>query len=361
MYYERPYLEKGSRTYICPNCGHKELKRYIQYGKYIHDTVGRCNRQDKCLYHKKPAQWFSEHPTERMQCKPIYQQPTKKNVPKEEPKPISYIPLRYIFESAETRNSDFVFFLFSLFDWATIKRAIDPYFIGCTKDGAVVFPQIDEQGDCRTAKVQSYDRETGKRKGVYLYHGDKNIKPYLANPYNLQMCLFGLHLIRSKNNTGKTVCICESEKSAVIAAGCMPDYIWMAAGALDWLNVDKLKPLRGWNVVLFPDTSKTGIAFEKWAKVADEANRQGLFVSVSTMLEVGCTVEEKAKGYDLGDYLIDRIVRPIQADESKAIQSEPKDVGQLTETPIVSTALAEMISINPTLATLMDRLGLVEV
>lgn len=270
--------------------------------------------------------------------------------------PINYIPLKYIGERAKTRNSDFVYFLFSLFDWETIKKTIDPYFIGCTEDRAVVFPQIDEQGKCRTAKVQKYDRETGKRQGVYLFHGDKSIKPYLPNPFNLQMCLFGLYLIRSKNNVGKTICICESEKSAIIAAGCMPEYIWMASGALDWLNVDKLKPLRGWDIVLFPDTSTTGLAFKKWTKIADEATKAGLLVTVSTMLEDNCTDEEKENGYDLGDYLIDRLLKVRQINQiNKGSSSE------LPEPEDQSNILSDMINKNPTVQMLIDRFDAVEV
>ncbi|MBK5722179.1 hypothetical protein JGH11_14985 [Dysgonomonas sp. Marseille-P4677] len=345
-------LEKGSRKYICPNCGKMSFVYYRINGNgaIIHESVGRCDRIEKCGYHKKPREWFNEHPTIRPDYKSV------KPIPEVTTNPISYIPLKYIDERANTRNSNFVYFLFNLFDWETIKKTIDPYFIGCTEDMAVVFPQIDEQGKCRTAKVQKYDRETGKRQGVYLYHGDKKIKPNLPNPYNLQMCLFGLHLIRSKNNIGKTVCICESEKSAIIAAGCMPEHIWMAAGALDWLNVEKLKPLRGWNIVLFPDTSTTGLAFKKWTKIADEATKAGLLVMVSTMLEDNCTDEEKANGYDLGDYLIDRILNKKQAIEPETPEEEPQ-----AEQYSVSDDLKNMIRLNPAVQMLINNFDAVEV
>lgn len=347
----RPELEKGSKKYICPCCGKLTFVYYRINGNIIDVTVGRCDRIDNCGYHKKPREWFAEHPTDKREWKQAYQ---KQQPEQEIVKPVSNIPLKFIYDSAKIRMSNFIYFMFTLFDWETIKKATDQYFIGCTEDMAVIFPQIDEHGKCRTAKVQKYDRQTGKRQGVYLYHGDKNIKPYLPNPYNLQMCLFGLHLILSKNNLGKIICICESEKSAIIAAACLPQYIWMAAGALDWLNVEKLKPLKGWKIVLFPDTSTTGIAFKKWSVIAEKATEIGLSVVVSTMLEDNCTDEEKASGYDLGDYLIDRIVKPKQAQES-TVEKLPE------EQQMQSAVLSDMIKENPVLGELIDRLGLVEV
>lgn len=349
--YNRPELEKGSKKYNCPECRQKTFVYYrLPDGELIDESVGRCDRIIGCGYHKKPREWFAEHPAIRPNYKKYKPIPQIKN------NPISYIPMKYIYERAKTRNSDFVYFLFNLFDWETIKKTIDPYFIGCTEDRAVVFPQIDEQGKCRTAKIQKYDRQTGKRQGVYLYHGDRNIKPYLPNPYNLQMCLFGLHLIRSKKNIAKTICICESEKSAIIAAGCMPEFIWMAAGALDWLNVTKLKPLKGYNIVLFPDTSTTGLALKKWMKIADEATKAGLLVTVSTMLEDDCTDEEKASGYDLGDYLINRL---LKVKKMNGIDEEPSN--ELPEPDNISEVLKDMKQRNPTVQILIDVFDAVEV
>lgn len=296
---ERPELEKGSRKYICPSCGKKTFVYYrMPNGELISESVGRCERVDNCAYHKKPREWFAEHPTERdsnPQSQRDQNPRPKKAIVSES---IGYIPMKYILDSAKSRNSDFVYFLFFLFDWDVICKTIDPYLLGCTKDRAVIYPMIDEHGKCRTAKIQKYDRETGKRiknqsGAVNWVHSILKKKGELPDNFNLQLCLFGLHLIRSERNKGKTICVCESEKSAIIASGCLPEYLWMASGALGWLNVDKLRPLKGWNVLLFPDTSKTGVAFEKWSNVAQEAQNIGLDVNVSTMLEDGCTEHEK--------------------------------------------------------------------
>ncbi len=52
--------------FTCPNCGHKNIfSRYIDNdtGAYLHEKVGRCNREDKCGYHYKPNEFFKDTPT----------------------------------------------------------------------------------------------------------------------------------------------------------------------------------------------------------------------------------------------------------------------------------------------------------
>ena len=58
------YRGRGSR-YICPKCRHKHsFTRYIDtYNNiYINDSVGKCNRLDKCGYHYTPRQYFDDNP-----------------------------------------------------------------------------------------------------------------------------------------------------------------------------------------------------------------------------------------------------------------------------------------------------------
>ncbi len=58
-------LEKyhGTRTrHACPACNSKGV--FVRYqderGEYISFDVGRCNRESKCGYHKKPREFFAE-------------------------------------------------------------------------------------------------------------------------------------------------------------------------------------------------------------------------------------------------------------------------------------------------------------
>ena len=49
-------VSKGRRQkHICPSCGRRTFVRYIdEEGNYIGNDVGRCDREVKCGYHKKP-------------------------------------------------------------------------------------------------------------------------------------------------------------------------------------------------------------------------------------------------------------------------------------------------------------------
>lgn len=343
------HLEKYrniSQKHLCPKCEKRTFVQYVdEQGRFLAYNVGRCDKEDSCGYHYTPKDYFIDNPTGKTEWKPNYQKPIK-----EVAKPIDYIPFKYIEQSCTIRNSNFVYFLFYLFDWHTIKQTIDQYFIGCTKDKAVIFPQIDEKGKVRTAKIQQYNPETGKRikdqKGAINWvHSILKNKGALSKDFNLQMCLFGLHLIRSESNKNKGICIVESEKTAVIASGALPEYIWMASGALGWLNIEKLKPLKDRSIVLYPDASRDGKAFNKWSNIAKEAKEQGLNVSVSTFLENICTIEQKEQGYDLGDYLIEKLIVEVKEAPKK----------QLTES---EKRLIEMQRMNPALKLLIEKFDL---
>jgi hypothetical protein len=112
--------------------------------------------------------------------------------------------------------------------------------------------------------------------------------------WSLQQCLFGLHLIA--DNPGKPIAIVESEKTAIIASEYLPDFIWLATGTINGLNVDKLKPLKGRKVVLFPDKGK---AFTEWTNFTKGYQRS---IKVSDLLERKAPGEHD--GYDIADYLV---------------------------------------------------------
>ncbi|MCP4520775.1 MAG: hypothetical protein GY827_03625, partial [Cytophagales bacterium] len=72
------------------------------------------------------------------------------------------------------------------------------------------------------------------------------------------------------------------------------------------LNLKKCKVLQGRKVCLFPDLSKNGHAFEKWNDEAKKLNTQlpNTKFKVSNLLELNGDKNERLKGNDLADYLI---------------------------------------------------------
>lgn len=115
--------------------------------------------------------------------------------------------------------------------------------------------------------------------------------------FNLNQCLFGLHLLNSDKQ--KAIAIVESEKTAVIASIGFPEFIWMATGGLINLKRDMMKPLTNRKIILFPDAG----CYETWIeKVANlPPNVQYL---ISDLVEKKSTPDEKREGWDIADYIL---------------------------------------------------------
>lgn len=92
------------------------------------------------------------------------------------------------------------------------------------------------------------------------------------------------------------VALVESEKTAIIAQGKIPGYLWLATGSLNEFKPSKLEILRNRIVVAFPDLG----AYDIWKKKASEVS---FHISVSDFLEKNSTDEQRKKGLDIADYL----------------------------------------------------------
>ncbi len=104
-----------------------------------------------------------------------------------------------------------------------------------------------------------------------------------------------------------TIAIVESEKSAIICTYFLPEYVWLSAGNINGLSIEKFKVLSGRKVVLFPDLNK---GFEIWQQKANEFKHIAE-VSISDYLQRIATKEQHANGLDLADYLIETITKNV--------------------------------------------------
>lgn len=347
--YNQPYLEKytgRASRHKCPKCGDPHSFAYYLDGNTglpIDKTVGRCNHESGCGYHYTPKQFFIDNPVEK-ECfvSPVQQKPIQK--PQRE---IGYIPFQYVEKSA-SYNSSFVYFLCGLFDRyslesPTIERLMQDYALGATKDGSIIYWQIDTKGKVRTGKIMKYDPDTGHRVkdggGINWIHAIMKKQGLLPDDYHLVQCLFGEHLL--KIYPTKVVALVESEKSALIAAGVYPDYIWLATGGKSQLSIDKLKVLQGRTVVMFPDVD----GFEYWSNKAKEVEAIGCKVIVSDLLEKNATDEDRANKIDIADWLI-RCLSVSTVTEVKTAITEAEKI------------LQAMIEANPALQLLIDTFDL---
>ena len=99
------------------------------------------------------------------------------------------------------------------------------FYIGTSKrwPGATIFWQIDLAGRIRTGKIMLYNPQSGKRVKTPYNHIDwvhKQLKQGHFAP-----CLFGLHQLRGAPKD-QVVGLVESEKTAVIASGYLPAWLW---------------------------------------------------------------------------------------------------------------------------------------
>ncbi|WP_099463169.1 DUF6371 domain-containing protein [Parabacteroides provencensis] len=347
--FSQPYLEKytgKASRHKCPRCNDPHsFARYLDgnTGQVIDKNVGRCNHESGCGYHYTPKQFFIDNPVKRERfVAPVRQKPIQK--PQQE---VSYIPFQYV-EKAVSYNSALIRFLCGLFDRyslesPTIVRVMNDYALGATKDGSIIYWQIDIKGKVRTGKVMKYDPNTGHRiksgGGINWIHARMKKQQLLPYNFNLVQCLFGEHLLRMY--PAKVVALVESEKSALIASGVYPDYIWLATGGKSQLSIDKLKVLRGRTVIMFPDVD----GFEYWTNKAKEIEDIGCKVVVSDLLEKNATAEDRENKIDLADWLI----KQLSIDTVTNVRDE------LTE---AERNLQKLLMINPTLQLLINSFNL---
>lgn len=296
------YSSKSKQT--CPSCGRaKCFTRYIdtESGQYINDNVGICDHKNSCGYHLPPKEFRAFN--DLRDFRPIQKKEARKE------KTICEIDPYYMKLALKCEiMSDFEIFLRSRFTQEEVDKAVERYFLSSNKDGHVVYWQIDNCSRVRTGKIMAYDPETGKRlkqpqhlntsttQHLTWVHSELKRQMLLDKDYQLSQCLFGLHLLNQFPN--QRVNIVEGEKTAVIMSVFFPDKLWMSTGGFDGLNKEKLMPLKGRRIRLFPDLG----CYDGWLLKAEEIMRQS---SIKIDVFKGLEEFDKDLGLKEGDDLAD--------------------------------------------------------
>ncbi|MDR0619417.1 MAG: DUF6371 domain-containing protein [Bacteroidales bacterium] len=280
----------------CPKCEHKAFVLYIDNttGEPLHSTIGKCDRADNCGHHYTPKQYFQDNHISFDTVRNY--SPYRKPSPKPQPAP-SYISTDVFKKSLQGyENNNFVQFLRGAVGDEATKEAIEQYYIGTSKNGGTVFWEIDSFGKIRTGKIIQYTVDGHRQKDIMPPVQWVHAILKLPN-FQLSQCLFGEHLLRDAT---KMVAVVESEKTAIIASVYLPQFIWLACGGSEGLNIDKCRCLKGRDVVLYPDCGM----FDKWNRKAEALRRICKNVSVSNLIETAATETERKAGLDLCDYLV---------------------------------------------------------
>lgn len=288
------YRTKATR-YTCPECGKRNVfTRYVdESGNQIADELGRCDRESKCGYHLKPKEYFDS--------RGIVWTPTI-TTPKPQPEPmeLTEIPASYFTDSLKNSSQNsFIKFLLSRYDRDDVLSVAERYTVG-DFEGFTVFWRMDASGKVWTAKLIRYDAATGKRiKGGYSLdwmHSVLKKRDVLPENSDYRRGFFGAHLVTDDSTP---IAIVEAEKTAIIAALVLPEYLWLACGGKTQISAEKLAQFNR-RVILFPD----GDGFQQWSEIAIGAQAKGANITVSDLLENELNEAQKVEGYDLADYLL---------------------------------------------------------
>ena len=206
--------------------------------------------------------------------------------PKAEPTKRGVIPRWVMLKSLDV-ECDYKRWLRAMFDTTTAERIIREYYIGGSSDiDAAIFWQIDHCNRVRTGKIMNYDPTTGKRrKGEEAYlnwvHSLLRNDGALPEGWELEQCLYGEHLLNLRPTA--IVALAEGAKTAHIGSALMPDMVWVAVDAMLSLSEERLAPLKGRSVILFPDE---GRGFKEWSeRIAPIAKSIGFRYSISDFMQ----------------------------------------------------------------------------
>lgn len=260
-------------------------------------------------------------------AKYIFDRPTPTTQPTP-PAPVYTLPDEVVKASlSHYTQNQFARLLERQFGATTAMGLLQQFQIGTSAywPGACVFWLIDELGRARSGQVVCFADDWHKAR--YTDHNSEakvcisSASHGLLRRYKQQgqpapdwltdyhekaprwPVLFGLHQLATAS-TDQPVAIVEAPKTAVVCSALIPGFVWLAVGALSYLNAERLAPLRDRAVKLFPDLSKDGTAFARWSRVAESLNKQGYQISVSDYLESRATDEQKQAGLDLADFLL---------------------------------------------------------
>ena len=320
-----------STRYTCPHCGRGHcFSRYVdENGEFLDESVGRCDHESSCGYHYTPKQFFTDHPDRkpgpdwRYQSVPCHSEAKPKN--------LCFLPQDVVGRSVRFNyDSHLITFLRTFLEPVVIEGLIDEYRIGVTKSLATIFFQIDVQGRCRTGKIMLYNPEDGHRvkdpevpSRITWVHSLMKQAGMLPKEWELTQCLFGEHLLAVYPE--KPVGLVESEKTAVICAGLMPKYLWVATGGKSQLNPERLAVLAGRKVIAFPDVDAFEVWQEKLSALSSRACREisslKWDITVSPLLQQEATPEDFANHIDIADWLIR--TRGVTPGSDRASHSRP--------------------------------------
>lgn len=341
--YHLELYEKGltgatsKQKHTCPRCGKKHC--FVKYvddaGDYVADDVGRCDHEKSCGYNKTPREHYetlgiTPPPTDPEKVK-AYQAKLKRD--KEEAarrwaNP-DYFDIKVLDAQAQFRdNCIFLKWLASVVGADAARRVVELYHVTATRNGRVVFPQIDTDGRLRDAKIMEYTPD-GRRiktdagdKVTWLHAIMKNRgSRYMithGQGFSSAACWFGSHLCRDADE----IHIVESEKTALFMKAKDPSKTWVATGGDKYLSTKFAPSLKGKNLVIWADCD----GVEEWTQRAEKLGAPWVLSPWHTWAGVSGTM-------DIADYVLKHPTDAEQVADIDYTAAHVTDVQTSTLTP----------------------------
>jgi len=370
----QPYryiLDKSSKKHYCPNCNKKSFVLYIDTvtGDYLPEQYGRCDRENKCSYHLNPyldgyakSIWEQEQKVTKVTKVTVQKKYYFFTQPKPQPEPepvfFDFDTFKQTLQPERYENNTFIQNLFYRvqfpFEIDEVTKVIQLYRLGTVSNGyrkgAITFPFIDINNNVRAIQVKQFDNNNHTIGTDFLHsiiekyyiQNNKPLPEWLeayVKQDKIITCLFGEHLLSKYPNN--PIALVEAPKTAIYGTlyfglpESPTDLIWLAVYNKSSFSLDKVKPLQGRFVYVFPDLSKDGDTFKEWeTKAKDyEARLNRTKFIFSDLLEQLAPENDKKEGNDLADYLIKqdwRLFRKRNIKEQKP-QPEPEKVTKVTK------------------------------
>ena len=373
-------IKRNRWNKICPICKQPKFSPYI-------DTVtnepiapkecGRCCREKSCAYHMTPSEWFKEHPTEKREWLPREQyvelmrqrrrearvasppdssqarllgadksavvandapfrvvsqgegassaMPVSPLLGRGKGEAASYLSrMSTLCHKSRSDKNNLARWLCTQFPEEQVAEVLAHYRTGSTRDGRIIYWQIDEHGQVRAGKVMAYDLDGHRMKdgkGNVCWVHSMKIDGIRFDEMLVPQCLFGLHLasppaLSQGEGAGSAMqdsppweglgeaplCLVESEKTALIMSLVCPDHVWLATGGKANFKEQMLWPLLGHEVAVYPDAD----ALHDWAVRIAQLNRElGYRLHIPTgYYNLMDHDEARREGWDLADVVM---------------------------------------------------------
>lgn len=179
-----------------------------------------------------------------------------------------------------------------------MHRAAQRYFLGKTRSGQPIFWMIDDM-------LEPLDAHIGTSSWISTKLKARNS---LLQYWPVHHCLFGLHLTSDFSHQTSPIAIVESETSAVVLSELFPESLWMAYVSISHQDIDLFAPLQGRNVTIYPRTDPSLSTYLFFDDFADSIRKHlDIHLSVSSLLELHASEDQKRRKIDLVDFLFESI------------------------------------------------------